>query len=87
MPVDLLSPAPGEAVVDLCSGRGNKSVQIAARMHARGTLECVEIDARKADALRETLARSGAVNAAVVEGDATEPSSEPAADAVLLDAP
>jgi 16S rRNA (cytosine967-C5)-methyltransferase len=86
MPADLLDPQPGETVFDLCSGRGNKSVQIAARLKGSGSLTCVERDERKARAWRENLERAGAI-AALVEGDveAFEP-GEPA-DAVLLDAP
>ena len=73
-------------MLELCSGRGNKSVQIAARMGAGGALYCVEIEARKVDVLRERLAAAGATLAAVVEGDARTV-EVPLADAVLLDAP
>ncbi len=86
MPVDLLAPQPGETVLELCSGRGNKSVQIAARMGGAGELFCVEIEARKTAVLRERLEAAGAVAAAVVEGDARFV-EVPAVDAVLLDAP
>jgi 16S rRNA (cytosine967-C5)-methyltransferase len=86
MPVDLLAPRAGETVLELCSGRGNKSVQIAARMADAGRLHCVEIDARKVAQLRERLTQAGAGIAAVVEGDARGV-DVPQADAVLLDAP
>jgi 16S rRNA (cytosine967-C5)-methyltransferase len=86
MAVDILAPQPGERVLELCAGRGNKSVQIAARMQGRGELECVERDAAKARALETTLREAGADNAAVVLGDATVASGA-AAGAVLLDAP
>jgi 16S rRNA (cytosine967-C5)-methyltransferase len=86
VPVDLLAPRPGETVLELCSGRGNKSVQIAARMGEEGALYCVEIEARKVDVLRERLAAAGATLAAVVAGDARSV-EVPQADAVLLDAP
>src|SRR5271165_5336191 len=87
MPVDLLAPKPGESVLELCSGRGHKSVQLAARMRAEGSLACVEIDPRKVRVLHAVLERAGASNAAIVEGDATQAVAELAADAVLLDAP
>jgi 16S rRNA (cytosine967-C5)-methyltransferase len=87
MPVDLLDPQPGEQVLDLCSGRGNKAVQIAARLGAGGTLICVELDARKARVLRESLDRAGVAGAAIVQGDAREAAPDVRADAVLLDAP
>jgi 16S rRNA (cytosine967-C5)-methyltransferase len=87
IPVDLLDPRPGEAVVDLCSGRGNKAVQIAARMHDDGRLSCVEIDAQRARVLEGRLARSGVTCARVTVGDARDVPAEPDADAVLVDAP
>ncbi len=87
MPVDLLAPQPGETVLELCSGRGNKSVQIAARMRGEGALVLVERDARKLAVLEPHLARAGVTNAAVVAGDALALASDVRADAVLLDAP
>ncbi len=84
MPVDLLAPQPGEIAVELCSGRGNKSVQMAARRPAE--LYCVELDARKVAVLRERLETAGASGTAVVAGDARTVELPPA-HAVLLDAP
>jgi 16S rRNA (cytosine967-C5)-methyltransferase len=86
VPVDVLAPRPGEIVLDLCSGRGNKSVQSAARMENQGQLIFVEIDMRKAKVLREHLERAGVTAAAVVEGDARNVDL-PEADAALIDAP
>jgi 16S rRNA (cytosine967-C5)-methyltransferase len=86
MPVDLLAPRAGESTIEYCAGRGNKSVQIAARMGNAGTLYCVEIDARKTGALGEALERAGVTCAAVVQGDARQV-DVPIVDAVLLDAP
>jgi 16S rRNA (cytosine967-C5)-methyltransferase len=86
MPVDLLAPQPGERVLELCSGRGNKSVQIAARMDNEGVLCCVELDARKARVLAERLETAGVTCAALVQGDART-AELPQAQAVLLDAP
>ncbi len=86
MPVDLLAPEPGETVLELCSGRGNKTVQIAARIGDPGTLYAVELDARKVAVLNAILARDGVAGAAVVAGDGRTVEVPPA-DAVLLDAP
>jgi 16S rRNA (cytosine967-C5)-methyltransferase len=87
MPVDLLAPEPGEMVLESCSGRGHKSVQLAARMRGEGELVCVELDTKKLRVLRETLDRAGVSNAALVAGDARVAAAEVRADAVLLDAP
>jgi 16S rRNA (cytosine967-C5)-methyltransferase len=87
MPVDLLAPQPGETILELCSGRGNKTVQIAARMNDSGTLVCVERDEKKIAVLEETLQRARVTLAAIVVGDAAEAAAEIRADGVLLDAP
>ncbi len=87
MPVDLLDPKPGETVLEFCSGRGNKSAQIAARMAGEGTIVCVESDSRKIRAWRELMERSDVTNAAIVHGDARVAATDVSAGAVLLDAP
>ena len=87
MAVDLLAPQPGESVLEFCSGRGNKSVQLAARMRGEGVLTCIEIDPKKVRVLREMLERCDVTNAAIVQGDARTSALEVRADAVLLDAP
>ncbi len=87
MPVDLLAPQPGETVLELCSGRGNKTVQIAARMAGSGEVICVERDEKKLGPWRELVERSGVANAALVHGDATDAAASVRAQAVLVDAP
>jgi len=87
MPVDLLAPPSGATVLELCSGRGNKLVQLAARVGAEGQVTGVELDPKKVHALRETLARFGITNAALVAGDAREAAPDILALYVLLDAP
>lgn len=85
--VDLLDPQPGDAVLDLCSGRGNKALQIAARLDG-GNLTCVERQPGKAAELTRRLSVAG-MAAAVVTGDATDPELPlgEAFDRVLVDAP
>ncbi len=86
--VALLDPRPGERIVELCSGRGNKSVQLAGRMQNRGELLCVERDRRKNDVQALLLARSGVSIARTRCADAREPvAAEHGSDGVLLDAP
>jgi 16S rRNA (cytosine967-C5)-methyltransferase len=87
MPVDLLAPRAGEKVVDMCSGRGNKTAQIAVRMAGEGAVESIEADERKARAQREMLERIGVSSVALTVGDAVKVPGEAYADAVLLDAP
>ena len=87
MPVDLLAPQPGETILELCSGRGNKTVQIASRLSGAPALVAVERDAKKIATLDAVLERCGVTQAAIVHGDAVEAASELRADGVLLDAP
>jgi 16S rRNA (cytosine967-C5)-methyltransferase len=86
--VDVLNPHPGEAVLDVCSGRGNKALQIGARLAREGTLLCIEHDATKASTLTRRLERAEIV-AGILTGDATQPLLPPEQrfDRVLLDAP
>jgi len=86
-PGDLLSPAPGERILEFCAGRGNKTVQLAARMRDDGSLTSVEIDGPKARELGATLERAGATCVAVVRGDASAVALPGEFDAVLVDAP
>ncbi len=88
MPVDILNPQPEEAILDVCSGRGNKALQIAARLEASGSLTCVELDARKSAVLQRRLEEAG-MAAAVVTGNAAEEFLPPGSrfDRVLVDAP
>lgn len=88
MAVDVLGPQPGETILDVCSGRGNKALQIGARMAGRGALLCIERDARKVAILGRRLEEAGVV-AAVVTGDATIEVLPPDQrfDRVLVDAP
>jgi 16S rRNA (cytosine967-C5)-methyltransferase len=86
LPVDLLAPQPGEAIYEACSGRGNKTLQIVARLQGSGSLEAVDLDERKVERLRERLAVHDAAYVRVAARDAALP-GEPDCDAVLVDAP
>ncbi len=86
MPVDILNPQPDERVLDVCSGRGNKALQSAARLAGSGSLTCIESDARKVAVLQTRLSESG-LAAAVVVGDATQANVDPDFDRILVDAP
>jgi 16S rRNA (cytosine967-C5)-methyltransferase len=88
MPVPILNPQPGEAVLDVASGRGNKALQTGALLAGEGTLVCIEKNPRKAAILERRLSEAG-VPAAIIIGDATEELLKPDQqfDRVLLDAP
>jgi 16S rRNA (cytosine967-C5)-methyltransferase len=88
MAVDVLNPQPGEAVLDVCSGRGNKTLQIAGRLHGEGSIVCLERDERKMETLRRRTEAAG-VSVAAVVGDAREHTFDGTLDfdRVLVDAP
>lgn len=86
MPVDVMNPQPGESLLDLCSGRGNKALQEGSRLGGEGRLTCVEKDSRKAVVLQKRL-DAGGIAASVVVGDATQPVVDEIFERVILDAP
>ncbi|MGA2010605.1 MAG: 16S rRNA (cytosine(967)-C(5))-methyltransferase RsmB [Solirubrobacteraceae bacterium] len=83
---DLLAPAGGDRVLDLCAAPGAKTTQLAALMGDRGSLLAVERHAGRAQALRRTLGRMHVACATVQEGDAAV-GGFPACDRVLVDPP
>lgn len=88
MAVDVMGPQPGESILDVGSGRGNKALQIGARLAHQGSLLCIEQDARKAATLGTRL-EAAEIIASVVVGDAATELLGPEMrfDRVLLDAP
>ena len=88
MPVAVLNPQPGEHLLDVASGRGNKAIQIGGRIGGEGTLLCIERDERRSEVLQARLAEAGVV-AAIVVGDATTELLGPTRrfDRALVDAP
>ncbi len=84
--VEVLGPQPGEQIADLCSGRGNKALQIASRLGGDGELVCVDRDVRKTDVLQRRLAEYGLV-ASAFASDVREIDLGRRFDRVLLDVP
>lgn len=87
--VEILDPAPGEVILDLCAAPGGKSTQIACRMNGEGLLVSNEIISDRATVLSSNIERLGIRNAVV-----TNESPEKLAgrfyeffDKILVDAP
>ena len=85
----LLSPQPGERVLDACAAPGGKSAHLLEQAQGPLALTAIDASAERLDAVHAQLARLG-LHARVMLGDATRP--DPAwADApyqrILLDAP
>lgn len=87
MPVDLLDPQPGQVVFEACSGRGNKTMQLASRIGATGRIEAVELDERKVAKLKERLATAEIDTVTLHVADASVAAGRADCDRVLVDAP
>ncbi|HEX5376252.1 MAG TPA: transcription antitermination factor NusB [Solirubrobacterales bacterium] len=85
--VDLLDPRPGQHVLDLCSGPGIKTGQIAARMEDRGEVISVESDPARAAEVAGQAQRLGLRSVTVIEANAGAAGMAPGFDRVLLDPP
>jgi len=87
VPVDLLAPRSDENGVELCSGRGNKTLQILGRTGAHGVLESIDSDRSRLAQQRARLEKLGAGNVIVHETDATSLAGAADMDFALVDAP
>lgn len=82
----IVDPRPGERILDLCAAPGAKTTHLAALAGGAARITAVELRSQRADALRATTRRMGAV-VEVVEGDALEVDLPGGYDAVLVDPP
>lgn len=86
-PVDLLDPQPGQRVVEVCCGRGNKTLQIVSRTRGEAEVLAVDDDPHKTAQTGARLSGAGIASVALFTGDAAEMAPTGDADLVLLDAP
>ena len=88
-PVTLLSPQPGERILDLCAAPGGKSTQIASAMEGEGLLVTNEIHQARAKILSENVERMGIRNACVLNETPEHLADifEEYFDRILVDAP
>ncbi len=81
LPVQILAPKEGEAVLELCAAPGGKTMQLAA---AGAKVRAVDNNKNRMERVRENLKRTK-LEAELVVGDALEETGE--WEAILLDAP
>jgi 16S rRNA (cytosine967-C5)-methyltransferase len=80
--VERCGARPGDIVIDLCAGRGGKTLALAASMHDEGALFVNDIDARALADMRPRLTRAGVMCVRALPAHGA-----PQADVVLVDAP
>jgi 16S rRNA (cytosine967-C5)-methyltransferase len=93
--VDLLAPAIGERILDVCAAPGGKTLALAAAVGALGRVVAVDLPGERLERLRQNLAARPAVAVGVIGADATTglaavllAAGEPEFyDGVLVDAP
>ncbi len=76
--------SPGDVVVDLCAGRGGKTLALAAALHNQGRIVVNDVDGAALKSLHGRLTRAGVT--CVVDAS-REPLRPHMADVVLVDAP
>jgi len=91
---ELLSPVPGDNVLDACAAPGGKAACLAELMQNEGTLVVADQTETRLERLRENLARLGVRNARVLRCDWKDANSlrvaglaERSFDKILVDAP
>jgi 16S rRNA (cytosine967-C5)-methyltransferase len=86
----LLSPLPGERILDACAAPGGKSTHIAELMHDEGEIFAVDSSARGIEKIRQNVTRLELKSVRPMRADATEENDELAGvlfDRILVDAP
>jgi 16S rRNA (cytosine967-C5)-methyltransferase len=86
---DLVEPARGARVLDLCASPGGKTMSLAAEVGSAGLIVASDVRPHRLRVLAGTLARCRAVRARIVHiaADDALPFREAALDALLIDAP
>lgn len=85
--VEVLDPRRDERVLDLCSGPGIKTGQIASRVGRQGNMVAVEIDAERAEQVALQVQRLGYHHVMVAETDGRRGEILTTFDRALVDAP
>jgi 16S rRNA (cytosine967-C5)-methyltransferase len=86
----LLSPRPGERVLDACAAPGGKTTHLAQIMKDEGEIAALDLHASKMRLIRENCARLGISRVTALEADSSRPLPFPggkAFDRILVDAP
>src|SRR6185437_557021 len=85
----LLSPEPGQRVIDACAGAGGKSLHLAALMGNKGKIIALDPSEKKLVQLRErsTRAQATSIEVRTIESAKTIKRLSESAERLLLDVP
>jgi 16S rRNA (cytosine967-C5)-methyltransferase len=83
----LLSPRPGERVLDACAAPGGKATHAAEQMGDRGEVLCLDHSGQRLQLVEENARRLGLKSIRCLMGDAERTELEGAFDRILVDAP
>jgi len=87
LPPLLLSPGPGELVLDMAAAPGSKTTQMAQMMRNSGTIIANDVDYRRIGALRSNVDRLRVTNVVIARNDARYIAPGVTFPRILLDAP
>ncbi len=83
----LLSPRPGDRVLDACAAPGGKTTHLAQLMHDRGEIIALDKDPRRIRKLEENIRSCGIHSVKVIRDDIAQMNGLGIFDGILLDAP
>ncbi|MGC9189686.1 MAG: NOL1/NOP2/sun family putative RNA methylase [Conexivisphaera sp.] len=87
LPPMVLSPRPGDLVLDVAAAPGSKTTQMAQMMRNSGTIVANDVDYRRMGALRSNVDRLRITNVVMTRNDGRRIQSSVAFPRILLDAP
>lgn len=67
LPVELLEPQPGDAVLDMAAAPGSKTTQIAAKLQGRGVVIANDMQEKRLWTLKSAVYRAGATNVIITK--------------------
>jgi 16S rRNA (cytosine967-C5)-methyltransferase len=83
----MLSPKPGQRVLDACAAPGGKTAHIAALMGDKGGIVSLDMDGARLERLMENVSAMGLKSVRVVQADLMNYEEDDDFHCVLLDAP
>jgi len=87
LPLYLLDPPPGSAVLDLCAAPGGKSISLADRVGENGSVIAVDYSPQRLKELKDNITRTGFNNIEIRESDVLKFDPGEKFKYILLDVP